>query len=78
MGETKLLTAKELSEKAGISPADLRKLFRKEFDRSGKTQVEGKKAEYRFDLNDETTPCRCYSVIGQITICRKQRQQALS
>lgn len=51
----KQLTAKEIAEKAGISPANLRKLLRKEFNRVGKTKVEGNRLEYRFDPNDPTT-----------------------
>lgn len=47
-----LLTSKDLAEKAGISPQELRKLLRKEFNRAGKTKVEGNRLEYRFDLND--------------------------
>ncbi|MBA7507649.1 hypothetical protein ES706_06369 [subsurface metagenome] len=47
-----LLTAKELAEKAGISPTELRKLLRKEFNRAGKTKVEGNRLEYRFDSSD--------------------------
>jgi hypothetical protein len=53
--ETKLLTAKELAEKAGISPEVLRKMLRKEFNRAGKTLVEGNRSEYRFDPNDAVT-----------------------
>ena len=49
-----LLTAKQLAEKAGISPIELRKLHRKEFNRAGKTKVEGNRMEYRFDPNDPT------------------------
>lgn len=52
MAEVKMLTAKQLAEKAGISPAELRKLLRKEFDRAGKTKVEGNRMEYRFASND--------------------------
>ena len=52
MAETKMLTAKDLADKAGITPAELRKLLRKEFNRVGKTQVEGKRVEYRFAPND--------------------------
>lgn len=48
----KLLTAKELAEKAGIKPTALRKLLRKEFKGTGKTQVEGNRVEYRFDPDD--------------------------
>lgn len=47
-----LLTAKRLAEKAGISPTNLRKLLRKDFDRAGKTKVEGNRMEYRFASND--------------------------
>jgi len=47
-----LLTAKDLAEKAGIRPVELRKLLRKEFNRAGKTKVEGNRLEYRFDPND--------------------------
>lgn len=53
--ETKLLTAKELAEKAGISPQVLRKMLRNKFNRSGKTLVEGNRSEYRFDPNDTVT-----------------------
>ena len=53
--ETKLLTAKELAEKAGVSPQVLRKMLRKEFNRAGKTLVEGNRSEYRFDPNDPVT-----------------------
>ena len=49
-----LLTAKQLAEKAGISPAELRKLLSKEFNRAGKTKVEGNRMEYRFASNDPT------------------------
>ena len=52
MAEIKMLTARDLAEKAGISPVELRKLLRKEFNRSGKTKVEGNRMEYRFDSND--------------------------
>ena len=52
MTEVKMLTAKQLADKAGISPAELRKLLRKEFDRAGKTKVEGNRMEYRFASND--------------------------
>ena len=47
-----LLTSKDLAKKVGISPAELRKLLRKEFNRVGKTKVEGNRLEYRFDPND--------------------------
>ncbi|MBN2187294.1 MAG: hypothetical protein JW732_07600 [Dehalococcoidia bacterium] len=53
--ETKLLTAEELAEKAGVSPQVLRKMLRKEFNRAGKTLVEGNRSEYRFDPNDPVT-----------------------
>jgi hypothetical protein len=52
MTEVKMLTAKQLAEKAGVSPAELRKLLRKEFDRAGKTKVEGNRMEYRFAASD--------------------------
>lgn len=54
MAEVKILTAKDLAEKAGISPVELRKLLRREFNRAGKTKVEGNRLEYRFDPNDPT------------------------
>ena len=47
-----MLTAKYIAEKAGITPAELRKLLRKEFNRAGKTKVEGNRMEYRFAPND--------------------------
>jgi len=50
MAET--ITVKQLAEKAGISPVELRKLLRKEFNRFGRTKVEGNRMEYRFDPND--------------------------
>ena len=53
--ETKLLTARELSVKAGVSPAVLRKLLRQEFNRVGKVLVEGNRSEYRFNLTDAVT-----------------------
>lgn len=53
--ETKLLSARELAQKAGVSPAVLRKLLRKEFNRACKTVVEGNRSEYRFNLNDAVT-----------------------
>jgi DNA-binding transcriptional regulator GbsR (MarR family) len=52
MAEVKMLTAKQLAEKAGISPTSLRNLLRKEFNRVGKTKVEGNRMEYRFAPND--------------------------
>ena len=52
---SKLLTARELADKAGVSPPVLRKLLRKEFNRAGKTLVEGNRAEYRFDPNNPVT-----------------------
>ena len=52
MAEVKMLTAKQLAEKAGISPTSLRKLLRNEFNRTGKTKVEGNRMEYRFALTD--------------------------
>lgn len=53
--EPKPLTAGELAQKAGVSPALLRKLLRKEFNRTGKVLVEGNRSEYRFSLNDPVT-----------------------
>jgi DNA-binding transcriptional regulator YhcF (GntR family) len=53
--ETKLLSARELAQKAGVSPAVLRKLLRKEFNRAGKVLVEGNRSEYRFNLSDPVT-----------------------
>lgn len=47
-----LITAKDLAEKAGVSPVELRELLRKEFNRFGKTKVEGNRLEYRFAPND--------------------------
>ena len=52
MAEVKTLTARDLAEKAGISPAGLRKILRSEFNRAGKTKVEDNRMEYRFDPND--------------------------
>ena len=46
------VTHRELTEKSGVSPAVLRKLLRKEFNRAGKILVEGNSSEYRFNLND--------------------------
>ena len=53
--EPKSLTARELAQKAGLSPAVLRKLLRQEFNRVGKVLVEGNRSEYRFNLNDAVT-----------------------
>jgi len=55
MVETKLLTAKELAQKAEVSPQVLRKMLRKDFNRAGKALVEGNRSEYRFDPNDIVT-----------------------
>jgi len=52
MAEVKMITAKDLAEKAGISPTELRKLLRSEFNRAGKTKVEDNRMEYRFDPDD--------------------------
>ena len=54
MIEIKMLTARDLAEKAGISPVELRRLLRSEFNRAGKTKVEGNRMEYRFASNDPT------------------------
>ncbi|HEX76740.1 MAG TPA: hypothetical protein G4O12_09225 [Dehalococcoidia bacterium] len=51
--ETKLLAARELAEKAGVSTAVITKLLRKEFNRAGKTLVEGNRSGYRFNLNED-------------------------
>jgi len=53
--EAKLLTARELPQKVGVYPVILRKLLRKEFNRTGKVLVEGNRPEYRFDLRDPVT-----------------------
>jgi len=53
--ETKLLTAKELADKAGVTPQVLRKLLHKKFNRAGKTLMEGNRAEYRFDPKNPVT-----------------------
>jgi hypothetical protein len=55
MAEPKILTARELAAKAGISPAALRKLLRHEFNRAGKITVEGNRSEYRFNPSDPVT-----------------------
>ena len=60
-----MLTVKDLSEKAGITPTELRKLLRKEFNRPGKTEVEGNCMEYRFDFNDPTVKQIIDRVKGQ-------------
>ena len=52
MVEIKMLTARDLAEKAGITPVELRRLLRREFNRVGKTKVEGNRMEYRFTPND--------------------------
>ena len=46
------MVARDLAEKAGIPSTELRKLLRKEFNRLGKTKVEGNRMEYRFIPND--------------------------
>ncbi len=50
-----LLTSRQLAEKAGIDHRVLRRIIRKYFKGAAKTQVEGKRSEYRFDPNDQTT-----------------------
>jgi len=52
MTQPKMLTAHDLAEKAGITPAKLRRLLRSKFNRAGKTEVGEKRVEYRFDPND--------------------------
>ena len=52
MAEIKMFTARDLAEKAGITPVELRRLLRSEFNREGKTKVEGNRVEYRFNPND--------------------------
>jgi len=69
--ETKLLTARELAQKAGVSPAVLRKLLRKEFNRAGKTVVEGNSSEYRFNLNDAMTK----QVIARAKVLKDQPKE---
>lgn len=55
MAEHKMLTARDLATKAGVSPAVLRKLLRKEFNRVGKTMVEDNRSGYRFNPDDPVT-----------------------
>ena len=50
-----LLTARQLAEKAGIDHRVLRRIIRKYFKGAGKTQVKGKRYEYRFDPNEQST-----------------------
>jgi len=49
---SQLLTSKELAEKADVDPRKLRRILRKEFKGAGKTSVEGKREEYRFNPDD--------------------------
>ena len=44
MAETKMLIAKKLTDKAGVTPQVLRKILRKEFNRAAKTLVESNSA----------------------------------
>ena len=76
MAETKLLTAKDLADKAGITPAELRKLLRKEFNRVGKTQVEGKRMEYRFASNDPVVKQIIQKVKAQAEEKAKEAEKA--
>ncbi len=69
--ETKLLTARELAEKAGVSPAVLRKLLRQEFNRAGKVLVEGNRSEYRFDPNDAVTK----QIIARAKVLKEQPKE---
>jgi hypothetical protein len=52
MTQPKMLTAHDLAEKAGITPAKLRRILRSKFNRAGKTEVGQKRNEYRFDSTD--------------------------
>ncbi len=72
MAESKILTARELAVKAGITPAALRKLLRQEFNRAGKTVVEGNRSEYRFNLSDPVTK----QIIARAKKLREEASQA--
>lgn len=69
--ESKMLTARELAEKADVSPAVLRKLLRQEFNRAGKTIVEGNRSEYRFNPNDTVTK----QIIERAKALKEQQQE---
>ena len=69
--EIKLLTARELAGKAGVSPAVLRKLLRKEFNRVGKVLVEGNRSEYRFNLSDAVTK----QIIARAKVLKEQPKE---
>lgn len=71
MAEPKMLTARELAVKAGISPAVLRKLLRQEFNRAGKTTVEGNRSEYRFNPSDPVTK----QIIARVKALKEQTQK---
>jgi hypothetical protein len=75
MTEVKMLTAKQLAEKAGVSPADLRKLLRKEFNRAGKTKVEGNRMEYRFAASDPIVKRIMEKAKGESTIQTKAKSE---
>jgi len=53
--DARLLTARELSAKAGVTPQVLGKLLRREFDQKGKPKGDSNKPKYRFDLNAPVT-----------------------
>jgi hypothetical protein len=74
MAEPKMLTASELADKAGESPAMLRKLLRTEFDRAGKTKVEGNRMEYRFNSNDPLVKKIVGRAKSQVTQNAQQEQ----
>jgi hypothetical protein len=52
MTQPKMLIARDLAGKAGITPAKLRRLLTNKFNRAGKTGVGKKRVEYRFDSSD--------------------------
>ncbi len=71
MAEPKMLTARDLAAKAGISPAVLRKLLRQEFNRAGKTTIESNRSEYRFNPSDPVTK----QIIARAKALKEQASQ---
>jgi len=74
MAEVKTLTARDLAEKAGISPAGLRKILRSEFNRAGKTKVEDNRMEYRFDPNDPIVK----QIIDRVKSLQKEKSKSIN
>jgi len=74
MAEVKMLTVRDLAERAGITPVELRKLLRSEFNRAGKTKIEDNRMEYRFDPNDPIVK----QIIDRVKSLQKEKSKSIN